>query len=164
MKLYYYKHQFVPLDRTLELYFSGCSLRCSGCHNSFLQERTSKNTREISVGDILCEIEDYVSIASQVHILGGEPLEQDHKALSLFLEELKKKGFKNIILFTGWDFPQSYLEKEWDLFKHCDYVKTGHYDENQLNTSKTLIPDSPTFPLASKNQTFIKVNKIKKEE
>lgn len=164
MKLYYYKHQFVPLDRTLELYFSGCSLRCSGCHNSFLQERTSENTRKVSVGDILCEIEDYVSIASQVHILGGEPLEQDHKALSLFLEELRKKGFKNIILFTGWDFPQSYLEKEWDLFKHCDYVKTGHYDENQLNTSKTLIPDSPAFPLASKNQTFIKVNKIKKEE
>jgi organic radical activating enzyme len=164
MKLFYYKHQFVPLDKTLELYFSGCSLRCPGCHNSFLQDRTSENTKEVSVGEILCEIEDYVSIASQVHILGGEPLEQDLKALSVLLEELRKKGFKNIILFTGWDIPQSYLKKEWDLFKHCDYIKTGNYDENQLNHSKTLIPDSPPFPLASKNQTFIKVNKSKIEE
>lgn len=164
MKLFYHKHQFVPLDRTLELYFSGCSLRCSGCHNSFLQERTSENTREVSVGEILCEIEDYVSISSQVHILGGEPLEQDHKALGFLLETLRKKGFKNIILFTGWDVPQSYIEKEWDLFKYCDYVKTGHYDENQKNDSKTLLPDSPAFPLASKNQTFIKVNKNKTEE
>jgi hypothetical protein len=59
---------------------------------------------------------------------------------------------------------QSYLKEEWNLFKHCDYIKIGHYDETQKNDSKTLIPDSPAFPLASKNQTFIKVNKIKIEE
>ena len=161
MKLFYHKHQFVPLDRTLEIYFTGCSLRCPGCHNSFLQERTSENSRELSVGEILEELKDYVSISSQVHILGGEPLEQDQRALSLFLKGLREMGFTNIILFTGWDFPQSYVEKEWELFKHCDYIKTGHYDENNLNHTKTLIPDGPSFPLASKNQTFIKVNKSK---
>lgn len=161
MKLFYHKHQFVPLDRTLEIYFTGCSLRCSGCHNSFLQERTSENTRELSVGEILEELKDYISISSQVHILGGEPLEQDHRALSSFLKGLREIGFSNIILFTGWDFPHSYIEKEWELFQYCDYIKVGHYDENQLNKERTLDTNSPNIPLASKNQTFLKVNKSK---
>jgi hypothetical protein len=74
---------------------------------------------------------------------------------------LREIGFKNIILFTGWDFPQSYVEKEWELFQHCDYIKVGHYDENQLNKERTLVTNSPNIPLASKNQTFLKVNKSK---
>ena len=161
MKLFYHKHQFVPLDRTLEIYFTGCSLRCSGCHNSFLQERTSENTRELSVEEILEELKDYISITSQVHILGGEPLEQDHRTLSSFLKGLREMGFTNIILFTGWDFPQSYVEKERELFQYCDYIKIGHYDENKLNKERTLATNSPNIPLASKNQTFLKVNKSK---
>ena len=44
------------------------------------------------------------------------------------------------------------------LFQYCDYVKIGNYDESQLNTEKELIPNGPDFPLASKNQTFIKIN------
>ena len=159
MKLYYHKHQFVPLDKTLEIYFSGCSLRCPNCHNAFLQERTKENCKEVSSSEILEELKDYVDIATQVHILGGEPLEQDLNELSSLLKGLRELGYKNIILFTGWDFPHSFIEKNWSLFQHCDFVKTGHYDESQPNTEKTLLPDSPGFPLASKNQTFIKINR-----
>lgn len=159
MKLYYHKHQFVPLDRTLEIYFTGCSLRCPNCHNSFLQERTKENCREVSSEEILEELKDYVEITTQVHIVGGEPLEQDLKELSSFLEGLRKLGYKNIILFTGWDFPYSFIEKNWSLFQHCDFVKTGHYDENNLNLEKTLLPDSPGFPLASLNQSFIRIDR-----
>ena len=162
MKLHFYKHQFVPLDRTLELYFTGCSLKCVGCHNAFLQERTSKNTRILTPEEIIDELRDYPSIASSVHIVGGEPLEQDMNALSSLLKQMRELGFQNIILFTGWDFPQSFVDKHWELFKHCDYIKTGHYDENNLNTDKSILPDAP-FSLASKNQRFIKINKDKKE-
>ena len=161
MSLFYYKHQFVPLDRTLELYFTGCSLKCPKCHNEFLQERNKENSREVSYEDILNELKDYRGITSQVHILGGEPLEQNLEELSLLLKGLKENGFQKIILFTGWDFPISFVKKNWFLFQHCDYIKTGHFDESQLNIEKTLLPNMP-FPLASKNQSFIKVSEIEK--
>lgn len=163
MSLYYHKHQFIPLDRTLELYFTGCSLKCPNCHNEFLQERTKENSKELSSKEILSELKDYKGICSQIHILGGEPLEQDLKELSTLLRELKENlGNFELILFTGWDFPYSFVEKNWFLFKYCDYIKVGHYDENQKNIDKTLIPDAPAFALASKNQKFIKVNKEEK--
>jgi organic radical activating enzyme len=109
--------------------------------------------------EILQELKDYVGFTSQIHILGGEPLEQNFNELSSFLKGLREMGFTNIILFTGWDFPYSYVEKNWELFQHCDYIKIGHYDSSQPNTSKALIPDAPPFALASKNQTFIKVKR-----
>jgi organic radical activating enzyme len=163
MSLFYHKHQFVPLDRTLELYFTGCSLKCPNCHNAFLQERTKENSRELSVGEIIEELRDYVGVCSQVHILGGEPMEQNLNEMSELLKALREElGFTSIILFTGWDFPYSFVEKNWFLFQYCDYIKIGHYDENQKNDEKELIPNSPAFPLASKNQSFIRVNKIER--
>ena len=157
MSLYYYKHQFVPLDRTLELYFSGCTMKCEGCHNQFLQERNESNTRIVTVDDIIHEINDYTKIASQVHIVGGEPLEQDLRELKLLLQRMKIIGFHDIILFTGKTLSEEFINENMDLFQYCDYLKIGHYDNTQLNIEKSLIPDAPAFPLASKNQRFIKI-------
>jgi organic radical activating enzyme len=94
MKLFYHKHQFVPLDRTLELYFSGCSLKCPGCHNSFLQERTSENTREVSVGEILCEIEDYDRMTKE-----------DYENVYKMMEDNKNRFFElfSKYFFDLWD-------------------------------------------------------------
>ena len=157
MSLYYYKHQFVPLDRTLELYFSGCTMKCEGCHNQFLQERNESNTKVVTVDDIIHEIKDYTNITSQVHIVGGEPLEQDLRELKLLLQRMKILGFHDIILFTGKTLSEEFIKENMDLFQYCDYLKIGHYDISQLNLEKTLIPDAPGFPLASKNQRFIKI-------
>lgn len=158
MSLYYYKHQFVPSDRTLELYFTGCSLKCPNCQNEFLQERKDDNTREVSFKDILKELEDYKGITKQVHILGGEPLEQNLEELGLLLKGLKEDlELPNIIFFTGWDLPSSFIKSHKFLFQHCSFIKTGHYDENQKNRDKTLLPGMP-FPLATTNQSFVKVD------
>ena len=157
-KLFYHKHQFIPTDRTLELYFTGCSIRCNNCQNYFLQERNKENTRIITVQDLISELQDYPSITKQVHILGGEPLEQNLEVLSNLLKELRKMKFQNIILFTGYNLTNQDVKEKMFLFQYCDYIKTGNYDESQLNKEKTLISDGPSFPLASKNQTFIKIN------
>lgn len=163
-KLFYHKHQFIPKDRTLELYFTGCSIKCKNCQNYFLQERNEENTRIISVQQLISELQDYPSITRQIHILGGEPLEQNLEVLSDLLKELRKMKFQNIILFTGYNINTQYVKEKMFLFQYCDYVKTGNYDESQLNIEKTLIPGGPAFPLASKNQTFIEINKIKNGE
>ena len=66
--------------------------------------------------------------------------------------------FHDIILFTGYNLSLQDIKEKMFLFQYCDYVKIGNYDESQLNTEKALIPNGPAFPLASKNQTFIKIN------
>ena len=157
MSLYYYKHEFVPNDMILELYFTGCSIRCKNCQNWFLQERTIDNTREVEAEDILREVSDYVEISTQVHILGGEPLEQDKNDLISLLSGLKRMGFKNVVFFTGRRIDKDYIKENFDLFKYCDYVKGGEYDETlkEENGIQTEL-----FPLATRNQYLIKVKDI----
>ena len=156
--LYYHKHQFIPVDRTLELYFTGCSIKCKNCQNYFLQERNKENTRILTVEELISELKDYPFITKQVHILGGEPLEQDLVILSNLLKELRKMKFHDIILFTGYNLSLQDIKEKMFLFQYCDYVKIGNYDESQLNTEKELIPNGPDFQKKKKNQTFIKIN------
>ena len=155
MSLYYHKHHFIPLDRTLELYFVGCTQGCRNCHNAFLKERSESVTRVLSVKEVLDELKDYIHVTTQVHILGGEPLEQNLDELSDLLKGLKNLGFKNIVLFTGKNLTQDYIDETMWLFQHCDYLKTGNYDESQLNIekSKSILG----FSLATKNQKIIQI-------
>lgn len=152
--LRYYKHQFVPFDRTLELYFVGCSHRCPGCQNEFLQDPDFEETRDVDAVEIVRELLEYVPIAKQVHILGGEPLEQDRTALVELLFLLKETGFKNIVLFTGTTLDPEKVTKEDELFRYVDFVKYGSYDASLPNYKKT--PDEKTgIVLATTNQKII---------
>lgn len=154
--LTYYKHQFIPYDRVLELYFTGCHNGCKNCQNYFLQDKYCEGYREIDAVEIMLEIKDYKNIAKQVHILGGEPLEQDHVALIELCYMLKESGFKNIILFTGKNIDENTISKKNDLFKYVDFVKYGAYDERFPNIEK--IADIKTgLILATTNQKIIEV-------
>lgn len=155
MSLYYHKHQFIPLDRILELYFVGCTQGCRNCHNSFLKERNEFVTRKVSVTEVLNELKDYIDVTTQVHILGGEPLEQNLDELSELLKGLKELGFRNIVLFTGKNLTQQEINEKMWLFQHCDYLKIGNYDESQLNQEGDI--SILGFPLASKNQKIIQI-------
>jgi anaerobic ribonucleoside-triphosphate reductase activating protein len=154
--LAYHKHQFVPVDRTLEIYFSGCSHQCPGCHNSELWERTSDNTIWISGVELVADLMDYKDIATSVHILGGEPLDQDHQALYMFLYFLDNVGFKNIIFFTANDISQSDISKSI-MFDYCSYVKVGAYDESL--TDGAYVDIETGIKLASSNQKIYKGRK-----
>lgn len=150
--LLYHKHQFIPVDRTLEIYFCGCHQNCPGCHNPELQSQEYGIWR--SPETIMDELKDYPEITKSVHILGGEPLEQDHEVLRVFLELLNQNGFQNIILFTGSILSVSEIRFN-RLFQYVSFVKIGDFDETRLNTEK--IPDPLTgLILASINQKCIR--------
>lgn len=150
-----YKHQFISVDRTLELYFSGCSRKCPGCHNEELQTITP-GTVYYSPFGIVESLLDYIGIAKQVHILGGEPLEQPREPMIEMCRLLKVYGFKNIVLFTGYDIPENRITKETPVFKYIDFLKTGAYDENNLNAEKKKEPVLGLV-LASNNQKVYKL-------
>ena len=152
--LKYYKHQFIPFDCTLELYFVGCSNGCPGCQNEFLQNPNFEETRELDAVQIVRELMEYVDIAKQVHILGGEPLEQDETAMTELIFLLKKSGFRNIILFTGKNLKPEEITRDRDVFEFVDFVKTGCYDSRFPNTEN--IPDELTgMVLATTNQKVV---------
>lgn len=151
----YYKHQFVSVDRTLELYFVGCHLHCKGCHNEALQ-RVTPSTKSMTPQEIADTLKDYINIAEQVHILGGEPLEQNEKELIQLFHILKQLGFKNIVLFTGHNIDPARFNKQDYLFGELDFVKTGMYNEQSLNISKEKEP-LLGLTLISTNQHLYKV-------
>ena len=155
--LAYGKHQFVACDRTLEIYFVGCSNNCSGCQNYFLKERKNNPMCEwVSPEEILERLLDYADIAKQVHILGGEPLEQNLDAINKLCKLLKEVGFHDIILFTGLKIDPEQILKTKIPFEYVDYVKTGPYDPTQPNTDK--VKDELTgIILATTNQKIYKV-------
>ena len=153
--LSYYKHQFISVDRTLELYFTGCSRNCPGCQNPELQ-KVLPGTVYYTPSGIIDTLLDYVTIANQVHILGGEPLEQPRKPLTELCRLLKEYNFKNIVLFTGYDIPEEKLVKNNGILRYVDYIKVGPYDENNLNIEKKPEP-LLGLVLASNNQKLYKL-------
>ena len=159
MSLFYYKHQFVPSDRILELYFTGCSIRCNKCQNKFLQERTKDNTKIVTVDDILSELIDYTTVATQLHIVGGEPLEQDRREMSELLKKLRDMKYKNIVFFTGYNLKKREILELKDILQYCDYLKIGSYDSTQINTTLTMDTYN-LFPLATKNQRVIRIRDV----
>ena len=150
----YYKHQFVASDRTLELYFVGCPIKCSGCHNYSLQE-CSSDTRYVTPETICNELIDYVTIAKQVHILGGEPTIQPQEQMIILLDKLHEMGFHDVVFFTGYT-PSEHQVRNHPVLSRADYVKIGNYDSTKPNIDK--IPDPLTgIVLATTNQRIIKV-------
>lgn len=81
---------------------------------------------------------------------------QPVKALEELFHKLREMGFKNIILFTGYEFDEKTL-KEQSLFKNIDFIKMGRYDRDKPNVEK--IPDKNTgIILATTNQRIVPIH------
>lgn len=90
----------VPGKIAVAVYFAGCSVRCRGCQNKALWERSSgeeKDAHEVS------QVIAQHPLATSVVFLGGEPTDQMD-----FLIEVCKKiltlGDKELVLYTGREF------------------------------------------------------------
>lgn len=139
---------FNPYDKsTVELYFSGCTRRCRGCHNPELanfdmgDELDEKKIKEVI--DYLKLRDGFFDIIS---FTGGDPLCNNHEEFLNFVSILKKEfQHKEFWLFTGADkeelktFPKYYF----------DVIKCGSYNEKLKQEG---------FP-ASSNQKILKKGK-----
>jgi anaerobic ribonucleoside-triphosphate reductase activating protein len=90
----------VPDEIATSIYFSGCSVRCPGCHNKQYWERESGT--EMTDDQIMKIIQDN-PLTRYVAFLGGEPTDQ-----LLFLLHMCKRiqleTVKQIALYTGREF------------------------------------------------------------
>lgn len=114
------------------IWFSGCTLRCPGCVNHHLWDKS--NGQKETVGSIIDKIMKYNGI-SGVTLIGGEPLDQDMELLDLI--KAIKKGMLDVVLFTGYEREelQGWQGKVFDL---ADVVICGRYIEGLRDTTLLL--------------------------
>lgn len=133
----------------ISVWFQGCTLHCKGCHNQHLwpfDVRT--NIDPISLARMIkWTIKSKRDMYSYIAILGGEPLDQDHTQLWLFLGALN--GLKlPVILWTGYSLekvPKFLLD-----YDKVDYIITGAYIEHKRN---------PNYFSGSQNQRIYRVQR-----
>ena len=109
------------------IWFSGCSLKCKGCHNTELWDKN--NGEKISADELVSQIANLRLICYDVVLLGGEPLEQDADEFGHLVDLLSEFKY-NIWLYTSKEIdeiPPQVLNK-------CYFVKTGEYIE-ELKTN-----------------------------
>lgn len=106
----------VPDKIAYAIYFSGCSIRCKGCQNKELWEKT--NGTKLTLHEVKKEIDEH-PLAEAIVFLGGEPTDQKE-----FLQELCAQiTNKQKVLYTGREFEA--LPDE--LTKHLDMIICGPY-------------------------------------
>ena len=148
--------------KALEIFVSGCTRNCAGCHNPELQkygvgkkwqrwlrENTSKLNYEWSM------------LVDKLWIVGGDILCQPPEDAREFLMALRKAApSMDICVWTG----ARYSEIPDFVFKFADVVKVGEYIDGteSIIASYPLIDDSHIpVTLASANQYFRRVNYVR---
>lgn len=109
----------------------GCPIRCTGCHNEILWERSGGI--EVSSDDIIRRVYGSGFIYQAVTFQGGEPLAQVAPLLWL-LRNLKLRGYVTII-YTGYNYNMVPDE----IKEYADIVKCGQYGTVQTVYHKVPI-------------------------
>jgi pyruvate-formate lyase-activating enzyme len=143
----------------LEIFVSGCTRNCEGCHNPELQKYgvgkkwqrwIRENTYRLS--------HEYSLLADKIWIMGGDILCQQPEDTFEFLKALRKVApSMQIIVWTG---ASSIKEVDIDIIEFVDGFKFGAYDKSLEDpeyvagyiTPSKIITD---IHLASRNQFFI---------
>lgn len=139
--------QYSGKYEALEVYVSGCTMGCPGCHNEELWDFSlgDKFTPEW-LNELVKKINANKNLIKRVWILGGEPLDQDQKQMAKLIKGVRACGVE-VWLFTGHGIDSVPV----DMFKLCDYIKCGPY-------RKELYGENTQFgvTLSSTNQYIVK--------
>ncbi len=132
----------VPNKISTAIYFSGCSLRCNGCHNKDIWEK--KNGTLMSSNHIMEKINN--PLTEYVAFLGGEPTDQLNFLLHL-CERIQKETDKKIALYSGREF-EELPEK---LLLYPSFVVCGPYRQDLRQEG---------FPASSNQRVFKKKDQM----
>jgi anaerobic ribonucleoside-triphosphate reductase activating protein len=119
--------------KIIQIWTQGCTNKCEGCHSS--------DTWDIELGQqmtpeqIINEINFIGGFnAKEIHILGGEPLQQAKATIQL-ITRLKQYLDAKIKLLTGYT-EQTIKTQYPELYNLCDIINTGRYDKTQEEWKK----------------------------
>ncbi len=105
------------------VWLQGCSIRCRGCMSAEIWD-SEEGIKE----DPTVLARKLSKISKSFTISGGEPFDQPEE-LKKFLEELKKEGVIDIIVYTG--YPEEKILKNFSWIKNlCSLLISGPYIAN----------------------------------
>lgn len=122
----YYKYdilfQEVPNEISLAFYFTGCPLRCKGCHSPELWN--SKNGSPLTCMKLESLLKQYHGYISCVLFMGGD---WNQKELLLYSQCISNYSELSMALFTGKEME----EINPKLLDQLTYIKTGPWIEER---------------------------------
>jgi anaerobic ribonucleoside-triphosphate reductase activating protein len=126
------------------VWFLGCDIRCTGCHNMQYWDFDNEEYHEFSEDDVTFikeEVDKFPNIYSGLSILGGEPFSIRNIDDVIILCERWREMFpdKNIWIWSGhtleWldDRVDEYGEKVKKLLSLCDVLVDGEFRQEERN-------------------------------
>lgn len=108
------------------IWFSGCTVRCHGCHNEKLWDKNNGIPMTVQMlVDTMQQIEYQTGVNyHDVILLGGEPMEQDQVELLQLMKKYRELG-KEVWLYTSHELHEIPVP----ILDNCDHIKTGRYIE-----------------------------------
>lgn len=116
--------------KAYEIYVSGCTQKCPGCHN---EELWDYGVGEAYNTNILKWSDESSKMIDRIFILGGEPLDQDPEHMMELLRDAYNTK-KELWLWTSYEIDQV-PEEVKDL---VDVIKVGKYEKDNPNTRDTV--------------------------
>ena len=115
----------VPDEISLCVNFSGCEIRCEGCHSSYLWEDIGEELTLDGLDALIGRNEGITCVC----FMGGDPM-----WIGAYARHVRKNHPIKIAWYTGLDM----IPREIDL-SDFDYVKLGRYDKESggLDNPKT---------------------------
>ncbi len=123
INLIHYPVYTLGVGKRIGVWFQGCSIKCKGCMSKYTWEFDKKYVRDVK--EVLREILSYPS--KNITISGGEPFDQP-EALEYLLKKLKLNGFKDILVYTGYEY-EEIKDRYKDILKYIDVLISGRFVE-----------------------------------
>lgn len=120
-------NQLYGPGKRVVIWTQGCSLRCEGCTNQHLWDRTKG--KDITAKELIdiCSRDEIDGIT----LHGGEPIEQLDELFPVV--KAIHESNKSVILFTGYEIEELTTDKQKEFLSLCDLIKCGRFDKAKLN-------------------------------
>lgn len=146
-------HDFLPSSRSngpgnrAVIWFQGCTLACPGCFNP--ATHAVSNGKNLTVGELVRQIQSITPPPDGITISGGEPLQQLPALLDL-LSELKTYTQLPVILFSGYTMKEiQRMHHAEQLFMNADVLIAGRYQQKDRIATGLLGSSNKTMHFLS---------------
>lgn len=134
-----------------EIYVSGCTRECCGCHNYESWDFTKGTPYAQWYYNVFSKRNIPSFLIGNIWVLGGEPLDQDPDDLfTLFTMLREDHKDKKLWLWTSYELANIPV----NILGLLDFVKTGKYCQHR----PSIVDQTTSIPLASDNQKIIRLH------
>jgi len=123
INLIHYPVYVLGVGERVGLWFQGCSIRCKGCMSQYTWD--FNKLFEMDIDEVVNQIKSFG--VKRLTISGGEPFDQPEQ-LKYILQQLKKDGFEDILVYTGYEYDEL-KNKHNDILEYIDVLIAGRFIE-----------------------------------